>query len=148
MRRCCRSTSRRVSSCLIICIRTPTYHILPANTPDLFSTPLASLSDLPIPAYTSPVPQRPQDTQSHEIPFIPGGGLTRRILSSLPSPWPIPTAALLRFVMEGDNRADAKLFAMVVAKLLGVDTVINKWKEPRSWEQGLFGPPHDQTLYG
>lgn len=22
------------------------------------------------------------------------------------------------------------------------------WKEPSSWKQGLFGAPHDQTLFG
>lgn len=82
------------------------------------------------------------------IPFIPGGGLTRRILSSLPQTWSIPTAALLQFVLEGDNREDAHLLAAVVAKVLGIDHAISEWKRPGSWEQGLFGTPHEQTLYG
>jgi len=120
---------------------TPTYQIRPSNTPAWESTPLNSLTQLPIPKYTSPV------QATDEVPFIPGGGLTRRILSSLPHPWTTPIASLLQFVLEGDNRGDARLMASVVAKVLNLD-VSNGWKEPKSWERGLFGTPHDQTLYG
>ncbi|KDQ57634.1 hypothetical protein JAAARDRAFT_35326 [Jaapia argillacea MUCL 33604] len=127
---------------------TPTYHIIPSTSPSLLSSPLSHLTQLPIPAYTSPAPQHPglsiQDEGS--IPFIPGGGLTRRFLSSIPAEWDIPVAALLQFVIEGDNQADANLMAAVVAKVLGLD--IKEWKQPSSWRQGLFGTPHDQTLYG
>jgi proteasome assembly chaperone 2 len=131
-------------------IRTPTYQLIPPNLPSLDSTPLATLSNLPIPPYTSPVSQHPHlPTPSEpDIPFIPGGGLTHRILSSLPSPWPIPVAALLQFVIEGDNRSDASLFAMVVSKVLGIEALIGEWRQPDSWRAGLFGSPHDQTLYG
>lgn len=91
--------------------------------------------------------QKPNEDAT--IPFIPGGGLTRRILSSIPEHWSIPTASLLQFALEGDNRADAQLFAAVVAKVVGVDSVIQgQWRQPSSWTQGLFGTPHDQTLYG
>ncbi|TFK44426.1 PAC2 family-domain-containing protein [Crucibulum laeve] len=129
---------------------TPTYHIVPQNSPTLESSPLKDLLALPIPLYTSPVLQKPQDgvEQNAPVPFIPGGGLTRRILSSLPEDWPIPTAALLQFVLEGDNRADANLLAAVTAKVIGQDSLVKQWKQPSSWKEGLFGAPHDQTLYG
>lgn len=64
----------------------------------------------------------------------------------MPADWNVPTAALLQFVLEGDNRADAGLFASVIAKVLDKD--ILQWRQPGSWKAGLFGTPHDQTLYG
>jgi len=143
---------------------TPTYYIHPSGTPPLVSSPLSSLSRLQIPEYTSPVMQHPQSSANEgSIPFIPGGGLTHRFLSSIlpslnakaspilnpiPKKWSIPTAALLQFVVEGDNTADANLFAVVVAKVLAVDALIREWKQPTSWTQGLFGTVHDQSLYG
>ncbi|KAF9453998.1 hypothetical protein P691DRAFT_693643 [Macrolepiota fuliginosa MF-IS2] len=132
---------------------TPTYQLLPPNGPSLVRTPLANLSSLPIPTYTSPVRQhiQPDDQENKNegaIPFIPGGGLTRRLLTSVPTGWPIPTATILQFVMEGDNRADAGLLAAVVAKVLNLDSQIQEWRQPDSWQEGLFGTPHDQTLYG
>jgi proteasome assembly chaperone 2 len=128
---------------------TPTYYIHPPNTLPLASSPLSALTQLPIPEYTSPVLQHPQVTSNEgSIPFIPGGGLTRRFLSSLPSAWAIPTVSLLQFVVEGDNRADANLLAVVVAKVLAVDPLIREWRQPTSWKQGLFGAVHDQSLYG
>lgn len=81
------------------------------------------------------------------MPFIPGGSLTRRILQTLSkSQSSVPTAAILQFVLEGDNRADAALLASVVVAVLGLS--IGGFKEPPSWKQGLFGAPPDQTLYG
>jgi proteasome assembly chaperone 2 len=50
-------------------------------------------------------------------------------------------------VLEGDNRGDARMMATVVTNIFGLD-VSNGWKEPKSWEKGLFGTPHEQTLYG
>ncbi|TRM69476.1 PAC2 family-domain-containing protein [Schizophyllum amplum] len=128
----------------------PTYHIIPTGASSLQSSPLHTLSDLPIPPYSSPVPQflSQSSASSSEgaIPFIPGGGLTRRLLSSLPKEWSIPTVALLHFVLEGDNRSDAHLLAAVVARVIGVDS--KGWRQPPSWSMGLFGTPQDQTLYG
>ncbi|KAI0266802.1 PAC2 family-domain-containing protein [Gloeopeniophorella convolvens] len=127
--------------------RTPTYYIQPANSPAWENSPFSSISQLPIPKYTSPVPQHPGAAQNEgPIPFIPGGGLTRRILSSLPETWSVPTISILQFVLEGDNRYDASLLAAVAAKVLSLQ--IPEWKQPSSWRQGLFGTPHDQTLYG
>jgi proteasome assembly chaperone 2 len=127
---------------------TPTYYIYPPNSPPWENSPLSSISQLPIPEYTSPVVQHPGGAPQNEgpIPFIPGGGLTRRILSNLPASWSIPTGALLQFVLEGDNRSDASLMAAVVGKILCLE--VQQWKQPLSWRQGLFGTPHDQTLYG
>ncbi|KAF8895690.1 PAC2 family-domain-containing protein [Gymnopilus junonius] len=125
---------------------TPTYQIRPEHGPNLAGTPLQKLSSLPIPTYTSPVQQPVQSKDGLPIPFIPGGGLTRRILSSIPAEWNIPTVCLLQFVLEGDNRADAGLFASVIAKV--VDKDVPQWRQPGSWKAGLFGTPHDQTLYG
>ncbi|KAI9509734.1 PAC2 family-domain-containing protein [Russula earlei] len=126
---------------------TPTYYIHPQSSPPWENSPLSSISQLPIPEYSSPVVQYPGGTHDEgPIPFIPGGGLTRRILSNLPESWAIPTAALLQFVLEGDNRSDASFMAAVVAKVLSLK--VQEWKQPFSWQQGLFGTPHDQTLYG
>ncbi|KAJ7680534.1 PAC2 family-domain-containing protein [Mycena polygramma] len=129
---------------------TPTYQIRPTNTVPLSSTPLARLEELPIPQYSSPVPQYPlQSTADSEqdVPFIPGGSLTRRILQTFASSQSsVPTAAILQFVLEGDNRADAALLASVVVAVFGLS--IGGFKEPRSWKRGLFGAPPDQTLYG
>lgn len=134
---------------IFISSRTPTYHIHPPNTPPLGGSSLSSLTQLPIPKYTSPVMQHPQATTNEgSIPFIPGGGLTRRFLSSLPSTWATPTVSLLQFVVEGDNRADANLLAVVTAKVVGMDRLVREWKQPTSWKQGLFGTVHDQSLYG
>jgi proteasome assembly chaperone 2 len=127
--------------------RTTTYQIRPKNS--INSIALQSLESQTIPAYTSPVQQDPQNLQENNtIPFIPGGGLTRRILNSLPDGWSVPTACLLQFVFEGDNRADANILASIVAKAIGVDPSCLPWKQPSSWREGLFGAPHDQTLYG
>ena len=127
--------------------RTTTYQFRPKNSP-ISSTALQSLESLPIPAYTSPVQQEPQNSEENNaIPFIPGGGLTRRILNSLPDGWSVPTACLLQFVFEGDNQADANILASVVAKVIGIDGCL-PWKQPSSWREGLFGAPHDQSLYG
>ncbi|KIJ68149.1 hypothetical protein HYDPIDRAFT_83335 [Hydnomerulius pinastri MD-312] len=128
---------------------TPTTYIQPSASQSLASTPLKSLTTLPIPPYFSPVPQFLQtESDSSAVPFIPGGGLARRILSSVPSSWQIPTVCLLQYVMEGDNRADAHLLALVVAKVLEKSVPTPEWTQPTSWGHGLFGTPHDQTLYG
>ncbi|KAF8737391.1 hypothetical protein AX14_012891 [Amanita brunnescens Koide BX004] len=126
---------------------TPTYKIQPPGS-ELATSALKKINALPIPTYSSPVSQHPRAGDDTSIPFIPGGGLTRRILSSLPKNWSIPTATLLQFVSEGDNRGDAHLLAAAVAKVLDIDHAISEWKRPGSWEQGLFGTPHEQTLYG
>ena len=144
--------TRRFTFCIG---RTPTFQIRLVNTQQLAGTPLHDLLNLPIPLYSSPVQPNPyldqdggsKSTLPLQIPFIPGGGLTRRILSSIStSKWEIPVASLVHFAMEGDNRADAGLLASVVAKLLGIE--VPQWKQPSSWHVGLFGATHDQSLYG
>ncbi|KAF8650409.1 hypothetical protein AX16_005216 [Volvariella volvacea WC 439] len=122
----------------------PTYYIRPNVSSTLENTPLLRLESLPI--YRSPVPQQLGGKEGPFIPFIPGGGLTRRILSSLPEGWSIPTIALVHYTLEGDNRADAHLLAAVTSKVLGIDQV--SWTQPGSWGHGLFGAPPNQNLYG
>jgi proteasome assembly chaperone 2 len=83
------------------------------------------------------------------VPFIPGGSLTRRILQTISKTQStVPTAAILQFVLEGDNRVDAALLASVVVAILGITVDGGRLIEPQSWKQGLFGAPPDQTLYG
>ncbi|KAF9263375.1 hypothetical protein L218DRAFT_959402 [Marasmius fiardii PR-910] len=107
------------------------------------------ISESPMPIYTPPILQRSGDTENDgQIPFIPGGGLTRRFFLSLPKDWPIDTAAFVMFAMDGDNRADANLLASAVVTVLGLESNVKEWKQPGSWNQGLFGTPHDQSLYG
>lgn len=129
-------TSNRRDTQMLI----PTTYIRPASSPDVTSTPLSPLAELPIPPYLAP------SDDSHAIPFIPGGGLTRRILSSIPNSWQIPTVCFLQYVMEGDNRYDAQMLANVTAKV--VNRKVVGWKQPTTWGHGLFGTPHDSTLYG
>ncbi|KAI9569646.1 PAC2 family-domain-containing protein [Boletus coccyginus] len=128
---------------------TPTTFIQPPVSPPLEGGPLASLADLPIPPYSSPLSRdlRSEGSSWH-VPFIPGGGIAHRLLSSIPNSWQIPTVCLLQYAMEGDNRPEAQLLAAVAAKALGNITVISTWMQPKAWAHGLFGTPHDQTLYG
>ncbi|KAL5485033.1 hypothetical protein ACEPAI_7675 [Sanghuangporus weigelae] len=126
----------------------PIYALTAPDSPSLNSSPLSLVSQLPIykfePSETTETPAR---LTSSAIPFVPGGGLTRRLLAlSTQSSKPIPTAAILQFVLEGDNRGDAEFFASIVARILKLD--VKQWKQPPSWKVGLFGTPHDQTLYG
>ncbi|KAF8894080.1 PAC2 family-domain-containing protein [Infundibulicybe gibba] len=123
---------------------TPIYQLQPPNSPSLESSPLQALVRLSIPIYTPPFAQ----SGSTVLPFIPDSGLTRRILSSIPLGLPTPTASLLQFVLEGDNRADAQHLAATVISALGGNPGTIPWTQPNSWKHGLFGTPHDQTLYG
>jgi len=119
---------------------TPIYHLLPSSSPPLADSPLALLTSLP--RYSS------ASTPNDNIPTMPGGGLTRRVLTSIPEAWAIRTGVLVMFALEGDNRTDGTLMAGVIAKLLHADGRVKEWKEPESWRQGLFGTPNDQTLFG
>ncbi|KAJ8514392.1 hypothetical protein ONZ45_g8058 [Pleurotus djamor] len=127
---------------------TPLYYIQPQSPTQTMPGPLSNLQKLHVPEYTFPGAQHPTGiSKESAIPFIPGGGLTRRILASIPDGSSIPVAALLQFVQEGDNQGDAHMFASAISKILDVDERMN-WRVPDSWKQGLFGAPHDQTLYG
>ncbi|EJD03294.1 uncharacterized protein FOMMEDRAFT_86396 [Fomitiporia mediterranea MF3/22] len=129
----------------------PTYMFSAANSPALDTSPISLIKQLPTYKFES---SERSPTPSPSIPFIPGGGLTRRLLALSSSPSsisksnkkPIPSAAILQFVLEGDNRADAEFFAGVVARILKLQ--VEQWRQPPSWSVGLFGTPHDQTLYG
>jgi proteasome assembly chaperone 2 len=116
----------------------PTYQIRVPNSPPLEGTALQFLHQQ--------VDILPLYNQDSEVPFIPGGGLTRRIVTSIPRGWATPIASLLQFVIEGDNGSDAKFLASVVSKAL--DLGVTQWHTPSAWDVGLFGSPHEQDLYG
>ncbi|KLO19520.1 hypothetical protein SCHPADRAFT_918582 [Schizopora paradoxa] len=129
-----------------------TYKINLKRSPNLESTPLSKVSSLPTYSFAPAQHSPTKETSSTDAPFIPGGGLTRRILSTLSSTdstiTHVPTACILQFVLEGDNRGDAVYFARAVAELLSIDRHVVAWKQPSSWAAGLFGTTHDQSLYG
>ncbi|KAG8719163.1 hypothetical protein FRC08_003515 [Ceratobasidium sp. 394] len=112
------------------------YHALSKNTTkgDISATPLGSILDLPVFA----------DSADAQDVVIPGAGLARRLLSA-PGSSP-PRVALVQFVAEGDNIPDAHAMAAMVAKTLKIE--IQDWKEPPSWNFGMYGTPHGQELFG
>ncbi|QRV82718.1 proteasome assembly chaperone 2 [Ceratobasidium sp. AG-Ba] len=112
------------------------YHALSKDTTkgNISATPLGSIVDLP--AFAGGV-----DAQDA---IIPGAGLARRLLSA-PGSNP-PRAALVQFVAEGDNIPDAHAMAAMVAKVLKIET--QGWKQPPSWNFGMYGTPHDHELFG
>jgi len=123
-----------------------TYHLTPTTPKVSLHPQWMQQLDRHIPPFLTTT----HHTSLSELPIIPGSGLTRRIISSLPESFP-PTAVVLEYVLEGDNRDDAKLLASAVAKALQQElgvTGSEPWKEPTSWRFGLFGSEHDQTLFG
>ncbi|KZO99796.1 hypothetical protein CALVIDRAFT_534218 [Calocera viscosa TUFC12733] len=116
----------------------PIYHFAPPSSGS--PGPFLDRLTLTTPSYLR--------TPSEQLPPVPGSGLTRRVLGSLAEA-ALPGLAvgvLLQFVMEGDNRGDARFLAQVAAKV--VDVPVPEWTEPPSWRVGLFGTPQEQTLYG
>lgn len=135
----------------------PIYSLVSPRSSSIQNTPLSNAAQLPQYTYipsepragSIPLSASSQDTanKTSSIPLIPGGGLTRRLLSLIDSSdWSIPTAAIMQFILEGDNRADAEFLANVVSRVLELG--VSTWQQPPSWNAGLFGTPHDQTLYG
>ncbi|KAG8796677.1 hypothetical protein FRC17_007969, partial [Serendipita sp. 399] len=96
-------------------MQSPYYYYTPSSSP--LPSEISIHLDKLLPIYkAAPLPDYLQSDQNKSgeeadptfVPFIPGGGLTRRMLSlTASSEWAIPTLAILQFVMEGDNRADA-----------------------------------------
>jgi len=131
-------------------MHSPTYYCAPSSCP---SEPLKKLEEHGLRPFTvPPVPSylksetEPAQTKDGDIPFIPSGGLTRRMLQSLGPDWPIPTFALLHFVFEGDNRGDAGMLVALVNEVF--ELKLQQIQEPESWKKGLFGPSHDGSLFG
>jgi len=128
---------------------TPTYYLQPRHTTSsaLAASPLSRIPAF-LPSFSPPSYQ----TQSSDVPVLPSSGLTPLLLRSLSQSsleevsFP-PTLVILQYVLEGDNRPDAVILATIVAQAIGVSEEFT-WKEPGSWRQGLFGTPHDQTLFG
>lgn len=147
-----------LATMLICCASSPIYSLVSPHSSSLQNTPLSNAAQFPQYTYSSSVDGRSArnpltvssrypSTKASPIPLIPGGGLTRRLLSQIDSSeWNIPTAAILQFILEGDNRADAEFLANAVSRIL--ELRVECWRQPPSWNVGLFGTPHDQTLYG
>ena len=135
----------------LTCYSTPSYVRLPPNAPSLERSPIQLASKLRPYTY-EPSIGRLEGTESlmprPAIPIVPGGGLTRRLLSAFSTGLekPIPIAAIVQFVVEGDNRGDAEFFARTTSHVVGIE--VDNFKQPPSWKNGLFGTPHDQSLYG
>jgi hypothetical protein len=83
-----------------------------------------------IPEYIPPSPSQSytmpnKSSTSSYPPFLPNGGLTRRLLLTLhqqSNPAPPPYATLVYWCTEADNRDDALRFAGVVTYALGIRT--------------------------
>jgi hypothetical protein len=93
-------------------LSTPIFHHSSPAFHQVSGSPLALLASLP---------QYNSSQKSDKGPSLPGGGLTRRFLSSIPENWSINTGFLIWMGMEGDNRDDAALVAGVLAKILSTD---------------------------
>jgi len=50
-------------------------------------------------------------------PFLPGAGLSRRVLAAIAD---VPSGAIAAWCVEGDNRGDARALATVALGVLGV----------------------------
>lgn len=129
----------------------PSYVLVPQNAPSLENSPIQATSRLPPYRYEPSVGSLEGSEAllpKPAIPIVPGGGLTRRLLSAFSSGLekPVPVAAIVQFVVEGDNRGDAEYFAKTAAQIVGLQ--VGQWTQPPSWRTGLFGTPHDQSLYG
>src|ERR1700761_4586542 len=90
---------------------------------------------------------RPAESDKLTKIRMPGSGLTRRILDA-PALANVPRAAIVQFVMEGDNRIDAHNLARCLFRALRLVKEMDKpITEPESWK-GVFGSMNDQTLFG
>ncbi len=120
---------------------TPHQAILPPTTPT--HPALANLARIPPLRLTLDPAAAPSAGSSAYPPFLPGAGLTRRLLSALADK---PSGALAAWVVEGDNRGDAHALARAVLALLEIGELFEvkltadcDLREPASWA-GLFGP--------
>jgi len=126
---------------------TPTYYLL-ASEDQKPNEIVSRLTEI-VPSFLSAGSPHPFSSAQASEPFrLPSSGLTVPILRSFRSNSAVPpTATIMQYVLEGDNREDAVMMATITARALGVTEQFD-WKEPSGWKQGLFGTPHDQTLFG
>lgn len=90
--------------------RATTYHVIPNTGP---ATPLPPVLE----ELKTHIPPLSANAAAGSIPEIPGSGITRQLLSGLPASFP-PTGLILEYVLEGDNRADARILAGASARCL------------------------------
>ncbi|BEI93650.1 uncharacterized protein CcaverHIS019_0601090 [Cutaneotrichosporon cavernicola] len=110
---------------------TPIQAILPPSPPT--QPTLTNLAKLPPLRLTLDPTASPSAGSTSYPPFLPGAGLTRRLLSALADQ---PSGAIAEWVVEGDNRGDAHALASALLSVLDIDAEL---REPASWA-GLFGP--------
>ncbi|KAG8995012.1 hypothetical protein FRB90_000288 [Tulasnella sp. 427] len=126
----------------------PTYQLLPSLSSN--QGPYLHRSIRELAAHFPPLLTTAHKTSESGLPVIPGSGVTRRLVSSLPPEFP-STGVILEYVLEGDNRADAAILASALARSLQKELGISgeePWIEPPSWQEGLFGAALDQSLFG
>ncbi|KAK1926044.1 PAC2 family-domain-containing protein [Papiliotrema laurentii] len=114
---------------------TPHVSILPPSpSPTETSTPVhTNIRSVPsLPSFSN----LRDTTATPYPPFIPGGGLSKRILIAFKSLESLPHGTIAAWCVEGDNRADAHALAALVLRLSEASQV--EITEPREWE-GLFG---------
>ncbi|XP_018018934.1 proteasome assembly chaperone 2 [Hyalella azteca] len=79
-------------------------------------------------------------------PFLPGAGLTKKLLDSCS----LPCIALLMFVDEGENTVDAMTLASychaAVSESKPDDVTKMKWRVPPSWKN-MFGAPAPSSIF-
>lgn len=129
-------------------MNSPTYHLIPALLTNHEGKLHPAVHELAI--HFPPLITTTNQTPGTELPVIPGSGVTRKLVSSLSPEFPC-MGVILEYVLEGDNRADAALLASALSRSLHKElgmTENERWKEPPSWQQGLFGTAHDQSLFG
>ncbi|GMK58531.1 hypothetical protein CspeluHIS016_0505630 [Cutaneotrichosporon spelunceum] len=108
----------------------PIQSILPPKTPT--HPALKRVANLPPLRLTLDPNAAPSAGSKSYPPFLPGAGLTRRLLGALADQ---PSGAIAEWVVEGDNRADAHALAHALMGVLGIEVEL---REPASWA-GLFG---------
>jgi hypothetical protein len=93
--------------------RTPHQGILPATASEHVA--LARLAQLPPLRLNIDANTAAPAASSTYPPFLPGAGLTRRLLGALAD---VPSGAIAAWVVEGDNRGDATALATVALAVL------------------------------
>lgn len=77
--------------------------------------------------------------------YIPGSGLTRRLVSSFNSK-SIDFATLIMFTVDGNNSEDSIQYVHYLSPLLDISTSDVVWKTPKSW-LGVYGSELMMELY-
>ena len=85
------------------------------------------------------------DNEKVDEIFIPGGGISKRILQTSKER-SIPTTLLLKFCSEGDNSVDGLELTGYLEQLVGLRETSSRLKVPSSWRH-LFGAPPPTQMF-